>query len=82
VSCRNPNGDLWVAHLQEAIAEGFVAEGELAEAAARGWIRPSLGAQLRCPRALWPLFGLSAGPLRDLGFRPHRALKERLAPGH
>jgi hypothetical protein len=80
VSCRNPNGDLWVDHLQEAIAEGFVGEEELAEAAARGWIRPSLGAQLRCPRALWPLFRRSAGPLRDLGFRPHRALKERLAP--
>jgi hypothetical protein len=79
VSCRNRNGDLWVAHLREAIAEGFVGERELAEAAARGWVRPSLGAQLRCPPRLWPLFDLCAGPLLDLGFRTHGALKQRLA---
>jgi hypothetical protein len=81
VSCRNPNGDLWVDMLREAIEEGFVSEKELREAVERGYVRPSLPLQLRFPRRLWGLFRATLGPLVDIRFRPHRALRERLRAG-
>lgn len=81
VSCRNRNGNLWVDHLKQAIEAGFVSPEELREAVERRFARPSLPLQLRFPRRLWTLFSAVIGPLVDIGFRPHRGLRERLAAG-
>lgn len=78
VYARHRHGDLWVAHLQEAIDAGALAAAEVDEAVQRGWARPSLPVQLRTRRALWPAFARLVAPLVDRGFEPHRALRERL----
>jgi hypothetical protein len=78
VYARHPHGDVWVQHLIDAIDAGVVSVAEVEEAVARGWARPSLPAQLRTRRSLWPAFGRVAAPLLDRGFKPHRALRERL----
>ena len=77
VHARHPHGDLWVEALVEAIDAGVVAAAEVDDAVRRGWARPSLPRQLRTRRALWPAFTRGVAPLLDLGFRPHRALRDR-----
>lgn len=77
VHARHPHGDLWVATLVEAIEAGVVDRAEVDDAVARGWARPSLPRQLRTGRAAWPAFTRTIAPLLDMGFKPHRALRER-----
>jgi hypothetical protein len=77
VHARHPHGDAWVEALRAAVEAGDVVAAELEEAVARGWIRPSLPAQLRTRRARWPAFTRWVAPVLDLGFRPHRALRDR-----
>jgi hypothetical protein len=78
VYARHPHGDVWVEHLIEAIDAGVVGAAEVDDAVARGWARPSLPVQLRTRRALWPAFARTVAPILDRGFKPHRALRERL----
>ena len=78
VYARHPHGDLWVAQLREAIDAGVLAAAEVDDAVRRGWARPSLPRQLRTKRALWPAFARLVAPIVDRGFKPHRALRERL----
>lgn len=77
VYSRHVHGDLWVAALQDAIADGAVSEAEVADAVERSWARPSLARQLQVDRARWPLFNRLVAPFLDRGFKPHRALRER-----
>ena len=46
VSCDNPLGYLWVRDLREAVEQGFITLDEVKEHVARGYVRPSLVAQL------------------------------------
>lgn len=78
VYARHPHGKVWVEQLQQAIEEGVVAASEVDDAVARGWARPSLPVQLRTRRALWNAFARLVAPVIDRGFKPHRALRERL----
>ena len=78
VYARHPHGAVWVEALRDAIDAGVVAAAEVDDAVRRGWARPSLPKQLRTKQALWPAFGRLVAPLLDRGFKPHRALRERL----
>ncbi len=46
ISRANPLGYLWVRGLTQALDDGFLTRDEVAEHVARGWVRPSLLAQL------------------------------------
>jgi hypothetical protein len=47
VSTEHPLGYLWMRELFEALDDGFITPGEIAEAVAAGHVRPSLGVQVR-----------------------------------
>lgn len=51
VTDRNPNGALWYAALADALAEGFIAEAEIAEAIALGHVSPRLPEWIGRPAA-------------------------------
>jgi hypothetical protein len=71
VSLRNPLGPLWLAGLRRAIAAGAIDRADVAQAVARGHVRPSLAAQLDDPAA-------APAALRalDRGFvAPYRSLR-------
>ncbi|MEO7057207.1 MAG: glycosyltransferase [Caldimonas sp.] len=78
VYARHPHGGVWVRQLLEAIDAGVVTAAEVDDAVERGWARPSLPVQLRTKPSLWPMFGRLVAPLLDRGFKPHRALRQRL----
>jgi hypothetical protein len=75
---RHPHGGVRVRQFQEAIDAGVVTAAEVDDAVERGWARPSPPVQLRTKPSLWPMFGRRAAPLLDRGFKPHRALRQRL----
>lgn len=77
VSRRNKNGDLWVEYLRDAIEENFIPLQEVQEAIRDGFARPSLLAQLKKPRAQWPVFNQVLGRLLDVGYKPHKAHRDR-----
>jgi hypothetical protein len=79
VSRRNPNGDLWVEALRDAIREGFVSTDEVRQAVSDGYVRPSLLAELKLEPAQRPLFRKVVGPLLDSRYKPHRQLRKRLS---
>ncbi len=78
VSCKNPNGDLWVRYLREAIRADFISFGEIKDAVKRGFVRPSLLKQLKLPKRYWPFFTAYVGPIIDRNYKPHRKLRTRL----
>lgn len=78
LSRKNKCGLLWVEYLRDAIKDGVVTENEIAEAAKKGWARPSLLSLLRTPRPLWGLFEKIVAPILDKGFIPHEELQDRL----
>lgn len=78
VSHRNPHGDLWVKHLHEAVAAGYIALEDVKDAVRRGFARPSLLRQLKVTERRWPWFNRLIAPVVDLGFKPHRQLTTRL----
>jgi hypothetical protein len=80
VSKRNPNGDLWVWYLREAVRSGFIPRSEVRQAVKEGYVRPSLFWQLLLPRPLWGIFQKTVARGLDLRFKPHRALIQRLKP--
>ena len=77
VYARHPHGDVWVEALRDAIDDGVVRAAEVDAAVRSGYVRPSLAMQLRTRRERWPLFARTVAPLLDLGFKPHRALRDR-----
>jgi hypothetical protein len=79
VSRRHKHGDLWVAYLRDAIADGVIHTDEVREAIGQGFLRPSLLREIQLPAAPGASFKLLTGPLLDRGFKPHRALRERQA---
>lgn len=78
VSRRNPNGGLWMQALCNALADGFVTEADIQQAAGMGNVRPSLPMQLRVNRERWPMFGRVVAPIVDARYKPHRKLRQRL----
>lgn len=77
VWARHPHGDVWVQALAEALERGVVPPTLLDEHVKRGWARPSLARQVRLSPHRWPAFKRFVAPLLDLGFKPHRAIRER-----
>lgn len=77
VYARHPHGDVWVEALREAIDAGEIGAAEVDAAIRSGFARPSLAMQLRTRRERWPLFARTVAPLLDIGFKPHRALRDR-----
>ncbi len=78
VSRRNPNGDLWVTALCDALQDGFVTLPEVKQAIRDGYVRPSLLWQLRVPPARWGWFRKNVAPVLDVRHKPHRGLRKRL----
>jgi hypothetical protein len=78
VSCKNPNGDLWVKCLREAIKADVISFDEVKDAVTRGFARPSLLNQLKLPKRYWPFFTAYIGPIIDRNYKPHRKLRRRL----
>lgn len=74
----NPNGFIWVEYLRAAVRDGFVDPAEIEEAAAQGFVRPSLLPELNSTSSSWRYRKWWLGRLRDRGYRPHRALAARL----
>jgi hypothetical protein len=78
VSRRNRNGGLWMQALCAALADGFVTDADIQEAANLGNVRPSLPMQLRVKPERWPMFRRVVAPVVDAGYKPHRKLRQRL----
>ena len=78
VSCKNPNGDLWVKYLREAIRADFISFDEVKDAVKQGFARPSLLKQLKLSKRYWPFFTAYVGPIIDRNYKPHRKLRRRL----
>ena len=79
VSTKNPNCDVWVEYLKDAVKAGFITFDEIEEAVARGYVRPSLPRQLRLSKRHWHFFSSYIAPIMDRAFKPHRKLSVRLA---
>lgn len=77
VHARHPHGDVWVQALADGLEAGVVPAALLDDHVRRGWARPSLARQVRLPARQWPAFKRFVAPVLDLGFKPHRALRER-----
>ena len=78
VDRRNPHADLWVDTLREALDTGFVTQTELEEAVQDGYVRPSLLWELRTPQSRRRNVRALLGPLLDVRYKPHSALRTRL----
>jgi hypothetical protein len=78
VSRRNPNGGLWMQALCDALADGFVTEADIREAAALGHVRPSLPMELRVRPERRTMFRRVVAPVVDACYKPHRKLRQRL----
>ncbi len=77
VYARHPHGDVWVQALAEGLDSGVVSAALLDDHVRRGWARPSLARQVRLPARQWPAFKRFLAPVLDIGFKPHRAIRER-----
>ncbi len=78
----NRNGKLWVEHLREAVASGYIQPEEVHQAIDAGYIRPSLLWELKPSRRFWPVLMPVVATLADTRFKPHKKLNERLGQHH